>query len=430
MTCPFTPWRIRGGVLVLLLGLLSLEAKAGFDITDVPPFPSASRPRFIVNSANYMNEGRPEVVLSFRIPYGELFFEEKADRNGATFYEAEFNLVMLLYDGNRQVGGDLWEESVRVDDEKETKSRQEEFRKVVRIPVEPGRLRAEVSVRERQSGRGSGTTWELEVPNYAREKLGVSSLWVAECEPDDDSAIDLPPNRWVLDHSFGEPLDKLCIVGEVYRRETDSPVNLTWRVLDARRDELFRDSAVWQGGTRVPFRIRPDLSSLYLGSYIFEIEVENSGDEARRRFEFQMDETMVSLANDMEQSIDLIRLIANQEEVRKLEAAPEAQRAEAWAAFWRDRDPTPGTPDNEFKDSFFSRVRHANEAFGILEPGWKSDRGRIFIKYGAADEVESRPSRLDGLAVEVWIYLELGLRFVFIDYDGFGRYELYQPGRS
>ena len=73
---------------------------------------------------------------------------------------------------------------------------------------------------------------------------------------------------------------------------------------------------------------------------------------------------------------------------------------------------------------------HLHECLDETEPGWRSDRGRIYIKYGQPEQVESRPSRVDGLAVEVWTYIDLGLRFVFVDYDGFGRYELYQPGRS
>lgn len=125
-----------------------------------------------------------------------------------------------------------------------------------------------------------------------------------------------------------------------------------------------------------------------------------------------------------------MRLIATKAEINALEDAPEEARAEAWTKFWDERDPTPGTPDNEFKNSFFQRVRYANENYGVLEPGWRSDRGRIYIKYGQPEQVESRPSRVDGLAVEVWTYIDLGLRFVFVDYDGFGRYELYQPGRS
>ncbi|MCB9462520.1 MAG: GWxTD domain-containing protein [Candidatus Eisenbacteria bacterium] len=420
------------GLLLLCLGILVdvPVARAGFDVTDVPPFPSTSRPRFQVNAANYLGEmGAPEVVLAFRIPYSELFFAEKTDTFGATYYEAEFDLIMLLSDGKRQVGGDLWNEVIRVESEAETESRKRWHRRIVRIPAEKGRLTAEVSIHERESGRASGTSWEIDVPDYEDERISLSSLWVVDCEKDGDSD-EFPPRSWLLESRFGEPLGSICVRGEVYRNDLPGPVSLRWRVLDARQEKVHEDRLSFDGGERVPFRFQPNLQDLWLGNYLLEVEVEAGGKKAKRKFAFQMDETTVSLTNDMEQSLDLVRLIATKAEINALEDAPEEARAEAWTKFWDERDPTPGTPDNEFKNSFFQRVRYANENYGVLEPGWRSDRGRIYIKYGQPEQVESRPSRVDGLAVEVWTYIDLGLRFVFVDYDGFGRYELYQPGRS
>jgi len=74
-------------------------------------------------------------------------------------------------------------------------------------------------------------------------------------------------------------------------------------------------------------------------------------------------------------------------------------------------------------------VRHANEHFSVLGPGWRSDRGRIYIQHGPPDQIESHPFNLDTPAYEIWIYLRLGRRYVFVDYDGYGRFELYSPGR-
>ena len=61
-------------------------------------------------------------------------------------------------------------------------------------------------------------------------------------------------------------------------------------------------------------------------------------------------------------------------------------------SFWLRRDPTPDTLDNEFKDDHYERIAYANEHFASGIPGWKTDRGRIYIMYGKADEIESHPS--------------------------------------
>lgn len=60
--------------------------------------------------------------------------------------------------------------------------------------------------------------------------------------------------------------------------------------------------------------------------------------------------------------------------------------------FWLRRDPTPDTVENEFKEEHYRRIAYANEHFASGIPGWKTDRGRIYIMYGKPDEIESHPS--------------------------------------
>src|SRR5580658_5825149 len=60
--------------------------------------------------------------------------------------------------------------------------------------------------------------------------------------------------------------------------------------------------------------------------------------------------------------------------------------------FWLRRDPTPDTPENEYKEEHYRRIAYANEHFGAGLPGWKTDRGRIYIIWGAPDQITSHPS--------------------------------------
>ncbi|MFY9572397.1 MAG: GWxTD domain-containing protein, partial [Blastocatellia bacterium] len=60
--------------------------------------------------------------------------------------------------------------------------------------------------------------------------------------------------------------------------------------------------------------------------------------------------------------------------------------------FWLRRDPDPDTPENEYKEQYFERIQYANEKFSSGIPGWKTDRGRIYIMFGKPDELESHPS--------------------------------------
>ena len=60
--------------------------------------------------------------------------------------------------------------------------------------------------------------------------------------------------------------------------------------------------------------------------------------------------------------------------------------------FWLRRDPTPDTAENEFKEEHYRRIAFANERYGSGVPGWKTDRGRIYITHGPPDEIEAHPS--------------------------------------
>jgi GWxTD domain-containing protein len=97
--------------------------------------------------------------------------------------------------------------------------------------------------------------------------------------------------------------------------------------------------------------------------------------------------------------------------------------------FWERRDPTPGTPANEAQEDFYRRIAEANRRYregGAAQiPGWRTDRGRVFIKYGAPDQVMSRPQAGNTRPYEVWKYSRgRALKYVFLDQTLFGNYTL------
>ena len=91
--------------------------------------------------------------------------------------------------------------------------------------------------------------------------------------------------------------------------------------------------------------------------------------------------------------------------------------------FWKKR--TQHDPD--FKDEYYARIEYANEHFSYAKtPGWKSDRGRVYILYGKPDQIDHYPSESNTLPYEVWFYynIEGGVEFDFVDFSGFGDYKL------
>src|SRR5574337_2154532 len=85
-------------------------------------------------------------------------------------------------------------------------------------------------------------------------------------------------------------------------------------------------------------------------------------------------------------------ILTPEERTAFLRLATNEEREQFIEQFWLRRDPTPDTVENEFKEEHYRRIAYANERFASGIPGWKTDRGRIYIIWGPADEVESHPS--------------------------------------
>ncbi len=91
-------------------------------------------------------------------------------------------------------------------------------------------------------------------------------------------------------------------------------------------------------------------------------------------------------------SEDVIWIITDEERSAFMQLSNDEERDNFIEAFWQRRDPTPDTAENEFKEEHYRRIAYANEHFPAGIPGWKTDRGRIYIVFGPADEIESHPS--------------------------------------
>jgi GWxTD domain-containing protein len=89
---------------------------------------------------------------------------------------------------------------------------------------------------------------------------------------------------------------------------------------------------------------------------------------------------------------DVVYIITDEEKsaFHKLNTAEEQEQF--IEQFWLRRDPTPDTAENEFKEEHYRRIAYANERFASGIPGWRADRGRIYITFGPPDEIESHPS--------------------------------------
>src|SRR5499425_1698726 len=139
---------------------------------------------------------------------------------------------------------------------------------------------------------------------------------------------------------------------------------------------------------------------------------------------------------------DVVYIITPDERNAFLQLETNEEREQFIEQFWLRRSSNPDLPDNDFKEEHYRRIAYANEHFASGIPGWKTDRGRLYIMWGPADEVEShptggtydRPMEEGGGSTTTypwetwrWRYLEgIGENIIleFVDPSGSGEYHL------
>jgi GWxTD domain-containing protein len=139
---------------------------------------------------------------------------------------------------------------------------------------------------------------------------------------------------------------------------------------------------------------------------------------------------------------DVAYIITKDERRAFLALQTDEERENFIEHFWRRRDPNPDTEENEYREEYYERIAYANERFASGIPGWKTDRGRIYIAWGKPDGIESypsggnyqRPSWEGGgstttFPFEIWFYRHLegigdGIEIEFVDPTGTGEYRI------
>src|SRR6202790_2873105 len=142
-------------------------------------------------------------------------------------------------------------------------------------------------------------------------------------------------------------------------------------------------------------------------------------------------------------------IISDEERSAFLQLQTNEEREQFIEAFWQRRDPTPDTVENEFKEEHYRRIAYANERFASGIPGWRTDRGRIYIIWGKPDEIESHPTggnyerpmsegggQTETYAFEQWRYRYMegignNIIIEFVDPSGTGEYHMtMDPGEK
>jgi GWxTD domain-containing protein len=205
------------------------------------------------------------------------------------------------------------------------------------------------------------------------------------------------------------------------------PTTVPFAVTDEQQETIYTDSLRFRGGRPIEsqvIRLAPD--SISLG----ELKLAVGRGSTQRSISALVSFSQAWVITNFDEMLDLLRFFGQDQRVNAMRKAPPAERSRLWRQFYADTDPNKATPENEALNQYFGRISSANARFtdeGV--PGWRTDRGEVFIALGPPDEsIESSPGQA-GRIVR-WSYLNYRLALFFQDETGFGRLRLTPGSRA
>ena len=167
-------------------------------------------------------------------------------------------------------------------------------------------------------------------------------------------------------------------------------------------EKLSRDERL-RSEMEIPYRIWLDGNMVYSGPPQVRAADPLSDEEKRSRDERLRKELESPYRKWLNE--DAGYLVSAEERAAFDRLSTDDERENFIEQFWLKRDSTPGTIANEFKQEHYRRIAYANDRFASKLPGWKTDRGRIYITFGPPDEIESHPGGAPGSnPYEIWRY--------------------------
>lgn len=324
------------------------------------------------------------------------------------------------------------------------------FARMLVLP--PGDYQAEAVVVDLESKASSEANFPIHVPAYTTDTLMLSQVEfgydVVNLAGDTTvSPMDVlvkngqkvyPDCRGLV--GTGRP--RLFFYSEIYNldfdpgRENSYEMVLSFIPNDSTPVIVANRQTLTKPGRDAVLATGVNMRDVPLGAYDLRIDITDlaTGQTASTEKPFwRVAPPLDSLSPEDEQRVrEIIAYIARPEEMERFDRLNPVGKRNFLIQFWKERDPTPETPENEFKEEHFRRLNYANEkysvGYGNVEDGWRTDMGRVYIIYGPPSHTERFPFTPERPAAEQWFYDHLSgqgqVYFLFIDENGYGEYNM------
>lgn len=386
----------------------------------------AVQPSFFQDVLNFSSgdTANTRVDIFVQVPYPEIKFI-KSDAG----FTAAFSVTVSIFDETKEklITERTWNEKVETIDFTQTTTKNNYSLSLKSFNLQPATYFFRVAVEDRESKRVY-TSENMFVVRNLNKKAALSDFIIIAKQTSAEGNNKIIPSvsRNVATQKNGLPL-----FFEVYS-DSAKPVSLEYVITNKLKQSVFNVAEtknLVKGKNQFFYTVKtPQLS---LGEYAVTISVKNEKgeilDAVNKGFHSKWIGVPTNIT-DLDKAIDQMLYIASDKELRNIKDAPtEQEKSQRFADFWKKKDPSPSTEENEIFDEYFARVAYANENFTHYGEGWRSDMGMVYILLGPPSNVERHPFDYDSKPYEIWQYYDLNKEFIFLDSTGFGDYRLVTP---
>lgn len=421
--------RVMFAMLYLILFVPAVFAQPGA---------SYNGPHFFMDVANLASKDPmlARLVVFVKIPYSQLLFSKYKEK-----FEAEYDFDVAIYDKKKElVIQDSKVEKLYLTNIVEADKEQRLSFSRMKFNIKPGKYSVVVTVTDRERNRTGRRSMAVELKDFRDEPLGLSDVIFAD-KVDKDQLNDVTNIHPNVFKSFEDQSANFFAYFEIYDEKfslknirEDSTLNsaldeirIEYRILDKKQAVVFADTFV-QTVNKFQTFTAVDLSGLKIkhGKYILEVTATKGALSAKTGggFDIRWNPSM-SGDMDIKLAIRQMEYIAWDINLRKILKKKEEKQKDFFVDFWKQRDPTPNTAKNEVMEEYYKRIGYANRYFSTsFRDGWETDMGMVYVTLGPPDDIERYPYEPNLKPYEVWYYYNLNTKLIFVDYKGFGEYEL------
>ncbi len=382
-------------------------------------------PKFSFDYATYKSKDSTKTKLDIflKMPYSNIQFLKHKN-----IYVANYTVTVSLYDDDDNlVLEKLWNEKIIARTFRQTSSEKSFNISYKTINVKPGKYKLTCNAEDDESRKYFTYKTEIDLPDY-NKKLSISDIVLVSQFVQTNQGKKIIPN---IDNLVTSKDTVLMFYYEIYSPQR-KPVTVEYnveKIFEDGTDKIFTKKKNIEPDT-IKTIIYESLKGINfaLGDYYIIVKLYDSYNEVVRETKKKITSKIFGFPvniKDLDLAVRQMVYIATPDELDEIKDAKDFDtKLKKFMAFWKAKDPSPNTIENETLNEYYRRVQYANEHFKGYNGGWNSDMGMVYITLGPPDQVTRRPYEMDSKPYEIWDYYSLNRRFIFVDVTNFGDYRL------